>query len=115
VLIYAGDFDPSGEDIDRDFLTRTRCFDQVVRIALSAEQVRAFNLPPQMGKASDSRAGGFIARHGELVQVELDALPPDELRALFQDAIDAFWDASAYERVLAQEERDRAELRGGAS
>lgn len=27
-LIYAGDFDPSGEDIDRDFLERAGCFDQ---------------------------------------------------------------------------------------
>lgn len=35
VLLYAGDFDPSGEDIDRDFLERTGCFSSVVRVALT--------------------------------------------------------------------------------
>lgn len=39
VLVYAGDFDPSGEDIDRDFIARTRCFSEVVRVALTPEQV----------------------------------------------------------------------------
>ena len=33
VLLYAGDFDPSGEDIDRDFVSRSDCFEEVVRVA----------------------------------------------------------------------------------
>lgn len=118
VLIYAGDFDPSGEDIDRDFLARTACFDSVMRIALSAEQVRAFNLPPQMGKETDSRAGAFVARHGTLVHVELDALPPDQLRALYQEAINRYWDMSLYmslyDAVIARERDERRELVGGS-
>jgi hypothetical protein len=80
VLIYAGDFDPSGEDIDRDFVARTDCFDEVVRVALTPEQVVRHALPPQPGKTADPRAGAFVGRHGRLVQVELDALPPDVLR-----------------------------------
>src|SRR5207245_595857 len=44
VLIYAGDFDPSGEDIDRDFVRRVRGFDEVHRVALNAKQVREYNL-----------------------------------------------------------------------
>jgi hypothetical protein len=118
VLLYAGDFDPSGEDIDRDFEERTDCFDEVVRVALSATQVQEYQLPPNPGKSTDSRAGGFIARHGELVQVELDALDPNDLRALFQAAIDDYWDTSAYEAVLDRERTDRSRLRevaGGAS
>jgi hypothetical protein len=111
VLIYAGDFDPSGEDIDRDFEERTNgSFDQVIRIALNPDQIQEYNLPPQPGKATDTRAGGFIARHGQLVQVELDALPPDVLRGLYQEAIDAFWDRSKYEAVLEREERERRAL-----
>ena len=111
VLVYAGDFDPSGEDIDRDFDARTACFDRVVRVALNVEQIDEYELPPQLGKATDSRAGRFIARHGELVQVELDALPPDVLRRLYQDALDGFWDKSKYRAVLdrEREERDRLE------
>lgn len=115
VLLYAGDFDPSGEDIDRDFLARTECFDKVVRVALSADQVLQYDLPPQPGKATDSRASAFIARHGSLVQVELDALPPDTLRGLYEQALEEFWDASAFEQALEQEEAERAELAGGAA
>jgi len=110
ILLYAGDFDPSGEDIDRDFADRTMCWEQVVRVALSASQVTELGLPPNPGKATDSRAGGFIARHGELVQVELDALDPNDLRGLFQAALDDFWDTSAYEATRDQERDDRRRL-----
>ncbi len=117
VLLYAGDFDPSGEDIDRDFEERTACWDRVVRVALSAAQVQQYGLPPNPGKATDSRAAAFVERHGELVQVELDALDPDDLRALFTDAVNQWWDTSAYELVLGRERDDLRRLRevaGGA-
>ena len=64
VLLYAGDFDPSGEDIDRDFIERSACWDKVIRVALSADQVRDYRLPVNPGKVTDSRAAGFIERHG---------------------------------------------------
>lgn len=50
-----------------------------------------------------------MERHGELVQVELDALPVETIRELFQDAIDDYWDKPTYEAVLDREaeERDR--------
>ncbi len=106
VLLYAGDHDPSGEDIDRDFEKRSACWDKVVRVALTASQVEAYHLPPNPGKATDSRAAGFIARHGALVQVELDALDPDDLRGLFTQAIEPFWDTSRYDVALARETGD---------
>ena len=114
ILLYAGDFDPSGEDIDRDFIDRTDCWDDVIRVALSAEQVREYRLPVNPGKASDSRAAGFIERHGTLMQVELDALDPDTLRGLYQAAIDEFWDTSVYRSVLDQEREDLRRLRAAA-
>jgi hypothetical protein len=110
VLLYAGDHDPSGEDIDRDFVDKSGCWSEVVRVALSAEQVDAYGLPPAPGKETDSRAAGFVAKHGELRQVELDALDPDDLRALYQEALDRFWDVSAYQEALEQEEADTARL-----
>ena len=100
----------SGEDIERDFRSRTGCFSRTLRVALNAEQVEEYNLPPQVGKATDSRAASFVARHGRLVQVELDALPPDILRGLYADAIGQFWDMSAYEAVLEREREERKEL-----
>jgi hypothetical protein len=110
VLLYAGDFDPSGEDIDRDFVERTGCWAKVHRIALSADQVEEHDLPPQPGKASDARASAFVARHGRLVQVELDALPPDTLRDLYRDALADYWDADVYDAALIREAADRAQL-----
>lgn len=110
VLLYAGDFDPSGEDIDRDFTDRTGCWHKVLRVALSADQVRQHRLPVNPGKTTDSRAAGFIERHGSLMQVELDALDPATLRGLFADAVAGYWDTSAYERVRAREEHDRDRL-----
>lgn len=111
VLIYAGDFDPSGEDIARDFIDRVGAFDEVVRVAVTSDQVAGLGLPPQPGKATDSRAAGFIARHGSLVQVEVEAVHPETLRQLYQDAVDRFWDVSAYDAVCVREESEREALR----
>ena len=111
VLLYAGDHDPSGEDIDRDFTARTGCWDEVRRVALTAEQVEQYALPPQPGKETDSRARGFVERHGRLVQVELDALPPDVLRGLYAEAIAEFWDDDAYEKAVRREAADRRTLK----
>lgn len=111
VLLYAGDFDPSGEDILRDYTERSRCFDKIVHVALTPEQVDEFGLPENPGKITDSRARAFAAKHGRLVQVELDALDPNDLRSLYQAAIDQFWDTSIYEDVRAEEEQQVAEFR----
>lgn len=114
VLLYAGDFDPSGEDIDRDFIARTGCFERVIRVALSAEQVVFHRLPVNPGKTTDTRSAGFIERHGRLMQVELDAVDPATLRGLYQAAIDQHWDTSAYDAVLEQEHEDMDRLRRAA-
>jgi hypothetical protein len=118
VLVYAGDFDPSGVDILRDFRRRgADRFDRIEQVALSWEQVEEHDLPPRLGKATDSRARAFAARHGRLVQVELEALPPAVLRDLYQQVIDQFLDKSAFADLLADERTQRAEatarLNGG--
>jgi hypothetical protein len=100
----------AGEDIDRDFIARTDCWTEVRRVALTAAQVAQYALPPQPGKDTDSRAAAFVARHGRLVQVELDALPPDVLRGLYQEAIDTFWIDDAYQQTLVREARERRSL-----
>lgn len=111
ILIYGGDFDPSGEDILRDFTSRAGCFDRIHRVALNPDQIEEYDLPPLPGKASDSRAEGFIARHGELMQVELDALPPDVLRSLYREQFDYYWNVDAYRTRIEQENKDREMLK----
>ena len=110
VLLYAGDNDPSGEDIDRDFTARTACWSAVRRVALTAAQVTEYALPPQAGKSTDSRAAAFVERHGHLVQVELDALPPEVLRQLFATAMKEFWNESVYMDALDREDTDHRTL-----
>lgn len=107
VFLYCGDHDPTGEDIPRAFEDNTGL--ELRRVALSAEQVDEYGLPPAPGKASDSRAAGFVARHGRLVQVELEALDPADLRALLNvrigDLID--FDLTDAELDLQKQEQER--------
>jgi hypothetical protein len=110
VLLYAGDFDPSGEDIERDFVARVGNFAITKRVALDWAQVEHYGLPPNPGKATDSRAADFEAKHGQLVQVEVDALAPEDLRGLFEDAVAGYWNDAAYQRALAVEMLNRGRL-----
>lgn len=110
LLLYAGDFDSSGVDIDRDFEERTEVFDEIQRVALNSSQIEEFDLPPMPGKAADSRSASFILAHGDLIQVELDALPPEDLRKLYQKGIDTYWDKDAYKKTMAREEEQRKKL-----
>ena len=109
VVLYAGDFDPSGEDIARNFaeqLTRRGVKHSLERIALTDEQVRDYNLPESVGKDTDTRAAAFAERHGKLVQVELEALSPDQLRGIYQQAIDRHCNQDAYEQQLVIEQSE---------
>lgn len=111
VLLYAGDYDPSGLDIERDFLARCPVFATVERVALTLDQIADYNLPPLPGKATDSRAAGFIEAHGQLFQVEVDALAPEDLRGLFETAIDRYYDHDVLADLLEVEERERGSIR----
>jgi hypothetical protein len=119
VFIYAGDHDPSGEDIDRDFVARVGVFDKMIRVALNAEQLAEYSIPKNeldpevvVKLKDDPRAAGFEGRHGYLDQYELDALDPDVLRALYLSALDGLCDADAYDAVIEREDAERAELFG---
>jgi len=76
---------------------------------LLPEHVEQYGLPRSPFEKDDSRARGFVARHGGLWQTELDALDPDVLRELFESAFRELWDVTAYEEQLALE----AELLAG--
>ena len=116
VLIYAGDHDPTGVDIDRDFAEQVGYFDKVIRVALLPDQIEEYGLvsnpdPEVTAKLSrDPRAAAFEQRFGELEQYEVDALAPETLRDLYESTIDDFWDEDAYQAVLAAEEADRRTL-----
>lgn len=111
-IIYAGDHDPSGLDIPRDI--QDRLFDfgadvHVQRIALTMEQVKQYNPPPNPAKETDTRAAGYIKQHG-VYSWELDALEPEVLTDLYTRAINALTDADLYQQAIRAEEGDRDKL-----
>jgi hypothetical protein len=50
VLLYVGDHDPSGVDIERDFVERSDAFADVIRVAVRPEQIAAYGLVPAPGR-----------------------------------------------------------------
>jgi len=90
VVLYFGDFDPSGIDIERDLTERLAKYDagdfSVQRVALNSDQIAQYKLPPMPVKKSDARAESFVEEYGNMT-VELDALEPNVLKNLVQKAI----------------------------
>jgi hypothetical protein len=87
IILYFGDFDPSGEDIARALNVSLDFFGisqeiTVEKVALTKDDVLAYNLPPDFTKKTDSRSKAFVAKHGDMT-VELDAL-------LFLPTLNAF-------------------------
>lgn len=112
-ILYFGDHDPSGLDMLRDIKDRMLNFGldvEVVPVALTMEQVRAFNPPPNPAKFEDPRADWYIAEYGH-TSWELDALPPKELIRLCEEAITQRIDLDQYNSMVAQERADKNELR----
>jgi hypothetical protein len=100
-VLYFGDFDPSGVDIERDLTERLAKYDagdfMVRRIALTREQIVDYSLPPMPVKRSDARSDGFMASYGDQA-VELDALDPNTLKLLVARSIASHIDIGAWRR-----------------
>lgn len=113
VLLYLGDHDPSGEDMVRDVQDRLNLFGAdvaVMKLALTMAQVQQYNPPPNPAKRSDSRAAGYIERHGAS-SWEVDALPPEILQRIIRHAFHGLIDAEKMQAQVAREETDKAALR----
>lgn len=116
-LFYLGDMDPSGEDMVRDIESRLIEFEvtnlRVEKVALTMDQVREHNPPPNPAKKTDSRFKNYEEKHGNQ-SWEVDALPPAVLQQLIRDALESALDRDLWEDVLAKEETDKDRLRKAA-
>ena len=113
VILYFGDHDPSGKDMVRDIRERMEEFGREVDVrpvALTMEQIRRFNPPPNPAKITDPQAKWYIREYGR-TSWELDALPPRELIRLAEEAVEELIDLDLYNRCLDREQRDIEELR----
>lgn len=113
VLFYLGDHDPSGEDMVRDIRDRMAMFGvdglEVRKLALTIEQVREHNPPPNPAKVTDPRAADYIDLHGPY-SWEVDALPVDVLVSLIRNAFMEVIDMPKMDAIREQETRDRERL-----
>lgn len=95
-IIYFGDFDPSGADIERNVGESLDADFNVVmdieRIAITRGQIEKYHIPPAPAKTSDSRYNGFVEREGVAWQVELDAIEPKMLQKMIENAIKKHYD-----------------------
>jgi hypothetical protein len=113
-VLHLGDHDPSGIDMTRDLTDRISLFCrqpvELVRLALTMEQVEERQPPPNPAKTTDSRFKDYMERYGE-ESWELDALPPEYLVELVEREIQQRLDPDQWEadqrRVKNVQERIR--------
>jgi len=117
VMLYFGDFDPSGNEMLEAMKTTLKGelgVDgmQFKRIALLKDDIFTYKLPnnPDALKRTDTRAKKHLEAYGELA-VELDALRPDVLEKKIQDAIEnEITDVKAYNAEVGLFQSEQAEL-----
>ena len=119
IVLYLGDHDPSGLDMVRDIESRVMEFTYgdcdmdcgfVVPVALTMEQIKKYNPPPNPAKITDPRAAKYVEEYGN-VSWELDALEPEVLVELTENAIMEYIDIGMYDAVIKQEAKDAEVLR----
>jgi hypothetical protein len=113
VVFHLGDHDPSGIDMTRDIGDRLTLFTgvpvMVVRLALNRDQVDRYDPPPNPAKMTDSRAAAYVEEHGES-SWELDALNPEIIHGLIEDAVSKLRDEDAWSAALAREAADKTAM-----
>ena len=113
IIFYLGDLDPSGEDMVRDIRDRLHMFGEpveVIKVALTIEQVHKYDLPPNPTKLSDSRAAAFVEKYGRS-SWEVDALPPPVLQEIIVVAFEAVLDLGKMQNVIDAENEEKQRLR----
>lgn len=108
VILYFGDYDPSGEDIPRSIKENLQKFGvdvDVRRIALMENQVIEWKLPPAPAKSTDTRT----AKWDDLGQVELDAVRPEQLMILLKDSLSDVFNDDLFNELIEQEDQERTQ------
>jgi hypothetical protein len=104
VVLYIGDHDPAGLEIEASlneklsrFVLNTRITFEWRRLGVTWDQVEAFDLPGTTPKKP----------YGHPLAVEAEALAPQVLRDLVDDTIRSYADQRALEVLLAAEDSER--------
>jgi hypothetical protein len=113
-VLHLGDHDPSGMDMTRDLTERISLFTrqpvEIVRLALTMEQIDERKPPPNPAKTTDSRFQQYMEEFGT-ESWELDALPPDYLVNLVETEIRDRIDLNQWEADERRVELVQARIR----
>lgn len=113
IVLHLGDHDPSGIDMTRDNADRLMMFAgvkvKVRRLALNMPQVEEYDPPPNPAKETDARFSGYQEQFGD-ESWELDALPPDVIASLIEDAVSELIDEHRWAMTMGREEEHKAVL-----
>ena len=113
VVLYLGDHDPSGLDMDRDIKDRIEEFGAEIeykRIGLTWEQIQQYHPPPNPAKFQDPRAAEYIKKYGRS-SWEVDALPPNVLHQLVEKSIQNYVDRAKYNAWIDKETKEIKQLK----
>ncbi len=107
------DYDPAGmniaDKVEQELWERAGddSMIHVERVAVTPEQIRAYNLPTRPTKRSRRKSPTYYeAMHGG-VSVELDAMPPDVLRNIVRERIERHMDPWRLEQMQMVERQER--------
>lgn len=106
IILYFGDYDPSGEDIPRSIEENLRKLGArvtVQRVALMPELIKELGLPGVPPKSTDSRTATWAGDEA----VELDAVEPKMLQDMCKKAILEHFDTDLHQELIAKEDEER--------
>jgi hypothetical protein len=117
VILVISDFDPDGDEIAHS-LARSLRDDfgianiDAVKVALRAEQVAELDLPPSMigAKRTSANYTRFVEQYGSDEVYELEALSPQTLQELLDEAIGSVLDVEAFNAEVTSEKHDAIHL-----
>lgn len=107
-LLYLGDFDPTGVDIERELgatLAKYGAHPEIIRVTLTYEET--LTLPDFAAldlKEKDPRTAGFRAKYPGSKGFELDVLSTEEIQQRLLRAIAPYIDQEAFNAALQLEE-----------
>lgn len=118
IVLLVSDFDPEGQEIAASFARSMRSDFGIgesqlhpIKVALTEEQVREYELPVGgQAKSGSSRTKRFVEKHGTNVW-ELEALPPTTLQQILREGITSVLDLDLFNYEVRAEAEDAAKLK----
>lgn len=104
-ILYCGDFDPSGIDIQRFITEKLKEYGitnlTVKRVCITQNQISTYKLPIQMSKTKDTRTKKFVKTYKSTNTVELDALHWKIILKLIKHEIRKLKDSTIEARTIS--------------